>query len=179
MGFQSFPISEMDATDDMHEAMFAKRGCCFILPCLGSSQPSNHGGSVWWQRIRAVDKLEPDERWWISGWNKMRGWSEIVAGPKWKTFIRRLGRNRCCGGGGRGGGYGGGDGGCNRPDQVSFRYDSWSYSLNFDDGKQTGRFDDEFPYRDYSMRFTAPSLPVSTKCSMDFDNDSYAPPLIK
>ncbi|KAG2245298.1 hypothetical protein Bca52824_092837 [Brassica carinata] len=160
MGLQSFPISEMDTTDDMHEAMFAKRGCCFFLPCLGSSQPSGHGGSVLWQRIRTIDKLEPDDRWWISG------------GTRWKTFIRRVGRSQCCGGSG--------DGGGNRPDQVGFRYDSWSYSLNFDDGEQTGRSEDEFPYRDYSMRFTSPSLPVSTKCSVDFDNDSYAPPpLIK
>ncbi|KAG7550678.1 hypothetical protein ISN45_Aa06g014410 [Arabidopsis thaliana x Arabidopsis arenosa] len=170
MGLQSFPISEMDATDEMHEAMFAKRGCCFLLPCLGSSQPSGPNGSVWWQRIRTVDKLEPDERWWVSGWMKMREWSELVAGPKWKTFIRRFGRNHCCGGV---------DGGCNRPEHVSFRYDSWSYSLNFDDGKQTGHFEDEFPYRDYSMRFTAPSLPVSTKCSIDFDNDNHAPSLFK
>ena len=101
----------------------------------------------------------------------MREWSEILAGPKWKTFIRRVGRSQCCGGGGCGDGGGG-----NRPDQVGFRYDSWSYSLNFDDGKETGRSEDEFPYRDYSMRFTSPSLPVSTKCSIDFDNDSYAPP---
>ncbi|KAG2300466.1 hypothetical protein Bca52824_036940 [Brassica carinata] len=173
MGLQSFPISEMDTTDDMHEAMFAKRGCCFFLPCLGSSQPSGPGGNVWWQRIRTVDKLEPDERWWISGWNKMREWSEILAGPKWKTFIRRVGRSRFCGCGGDGGSS-------SRPDQVGFRYDSSSYSLNFDDGKQMGHFEDEFPYRDYSMRFTAPpSLPVSTKCSVDFDNDNYAPPTIK
>lgn len=63
----------MDTTDDMHEAMFAKQGCCFFLPCLGSSQPSGPVGNLWWQRIKTVDKLEPDERWWISGWNKMRG----------------------------------------------------------------------------------------------------------
>ena len=161
----------MDTTDDMHEAMFAKRGCCFLLPCLGSPQPSGPNGSVWWQRIRTVDKLEPDERWWISGWSKMREWSEILAGPKWKTFIRCVGRSH----------FGcGGDGGSSRPDQVGFRYDSSSYSLNFDDGKQMGHFEDEFPYRDYSMRFTAPlSLPVSTKCSIDFDNDNYTPPMIK
>ena len=101
----------------------------------------------------------------------MREWSEILAGPKWKTFIRRVGRSQFCGFGG--------DDGSSRPDQVGFRYDSSSYSLNFDDGKQMGHFEDEFPYRDYSMRFTSPSLPVSTKCSIDFDNDNYAPPMIK
>ncbi|KAL9289950.1 unnamed protein product [Arabidopsis thaliana] len=180
MSHQSPPIAEVDATDDMHEALFAKRGCCFLMPCLASSQPSTRGGSVWWQRITTVDKLEPDERWWIRGWRRMREWSELVAGPRWKTYIRRFGRSNCCGGGGgRGGGrVGNSSGGCgggampNRSsDQGKFRYDQLSYSLNFDDGNQTGHFDDEFPYRDYSMRFAAPSLPVSTKCSIDFDSD--------
>ncbi|ESQ49955.1 hypothetical protein EUTSA_v10021620mg [Eutrema salsugineum] len=174
---QSSPISEMDDNDDMHEALLAKRGCCFLMPCLASSQPSSRGGSVWWQRISTADKREPDERWWICGWRKMREWSELVAGPRWKTFIRRVGRNHCCGGG-RAGNSGGGCGAIpNRSDHRKFRYDPLSYSLNFDDGKQTGHFDDEFPYRDYSMRFAAPSLPVSTKCSIDFDSDRDAPPL--
>ncbi|CAA7038680.1 unnamed protein product [Microthlaspi erraticum] len=170
---QPSPISEMDATDDMHEALLAKRGCCFLMPCLASSQPSSRGGSLLWQRIKTVDKLEPDERWWIRGWRKMRRWSELVAGPKWKTFTRRFGRNHCCGGGGSIGYNGGGCGSIpnHRTDCGKFRYDPLSYSLNFDDGKQTGHFDDEFPYRDYSMRFAAPSLPVSTKCSIDFDSE--------
>ncbi|KAL1211304.1 hypothetical protein V5N11_023329 [Cardamine amara subsp. amara] len=167
MRHQSSPIfSEMDATGDMHEALFAKRGCCFLMPCLASSQQSARGGSVWWQRIRTVDKLEPEERWWFRGWRKMREWSELVAGPRWKTFIRRFGRNHCCGGNS--------SAIPNRSDHGKFRYDQLSYSLNFDDGKQTGHFDDEFPYRDYSMRYAAPSLPVSTKCSIDFDSDRDA-----
>ncbi|KAJ0244670.1 hypothetical protein HA466_0192650 [Hirschfeldia incana] len=180
MRVQTSPMSEMDATDEMHEALFAKRGCCFLMPCLASSsRPSSRGRSVWWQRIRTGDKLEPEERWWIRGWRKMRQWSEVVAGPRWKTFIRRFGRNHCCCGGGSNGG------GCvaaispNRSEQGKFRYDPLSYSLNFDDGKQTGRFEDEFPYRYYSKRFTAPSLPVSTKCPIDFDSDREAQALHK
>ncbi|XP_010550111.1 PREDICTED: uncharacterized protein LOC104821066 isoform X2 [Tarenaya hassleriana] len=170
---QAFPIAENDAADDMHEAMLTKRGCCFILPCLGSSQPSD-AGSVWWQRIRTADKREADERWWIRGWRKLREWSELVAGPKWKTFIRRLGRHRSCCGGGISA----------RPDHGTYRYDPLSYSLNFDDGGAgpNGHFDDGVPYRDFSARFTGPpSLPVSTKCSIDFDNDfaAHAPQLSK
>ncbi|XP_010524310.1 PREDICTED: uncharacterized protein LOC104802406 [Tarenaya hassleriana] len=162
---QAFKIPENDATDDMHEAMFAKRGCCFMLPCLGSSQPSA-AGSVWWQRIRTVDKCEAEERWWYRRWRKTREWSELVAGPRWKTFIRRFGRHRgSCGGGGISA----------RQDHGTFQYDPFSYSLNFDDGGQNGHFDDGFPYRDFSARFTGPpSLPVSTKCSIDFDNDIVA-----
>lgn len=171
MRLQTSPMSEMDDTDEMHEALFAKRGCCFLMPCLASSR----GRSVWWQRIRTGDRLEPEKRWWIRGWRKARQWqwSEVVAGPRWKTFIRRLGRNHCCCGC-RGGGSEGG--GCvaispNRSEQGKFRYDPLSYSLNFDDGKQTGQFEDEFPYRYYSKRF---ALPVSTKCPMDFDSERGA-----
>ncbi|CAH8340523.1 unnamed protein product [Eruca vesicaria subsp. sativa] len=180
MRLQTSPMSEMDSTDEMHEALFAKRGCCFLMPCLASSQPSSRGRSLWWQRIRTVERLEPEERWWwIRGWRKTRQWSEVVAGPRWKTFIRRLGRSHCCGGNSDGGG------GCvaispNRSDQGKFRYDPLSYSLNFDDGKQTGHFEDEFPYRYYSKRFAAPSsLPVSTKCTMDFDSDRESHELLK
>ena len=175
MRLQTSPMSEMDATDEMHEALFAKRGCCFLVPCLASSQPSR---SVWWRRIRTTgDKLEPGERWWIRGWRKTRQWSELVAGPRWKTFIRRFGRNHCCGGCA-------GNSDCvaispNRSEQGKFRYDPLSYSLNFDDGKQTGHFEDEFPYQYYSKRFAAPSLPVSTKCPMDFDSDREAQSLHK
>ncbi|CAN6801234.1 unnamed protein product [Brassica oleracea var. botrytis] len=177
MRLQTSPMSEMDATDEMHEALFAKRGCCFLMPCLASSQPSSRGRSVWWRRIRTTgDKLEPGERWWIRGWRKTRQWSEVVAGPRWKTFIRRFGRNHCCGGC-----AGNSDGAItpNRSEQGKFRYDPLSYSLNFDDGKQTGHFEDEFPYRYYSKRFAAPSLPVSTKCPMDFDSDREAQALHK
>ncbi|KAL0751608.1 hypothetical protein Bca101_033611 [Brassica carinata] len=136
----------MDTTDDMHEAMFAKQGCCFFLPCLGSSQPSGPVGNLWWQRIKTVDKLEPDERWWISGWNKMRG-----SGLKsWQAPS-------------------------GRPSPAALA----AVTSAAAEETAMGHFEDEFPYRDYSTRFTSPSLPVSTKCSIDFDNDNYAPPMIK
>ncbi|KAG2318294.1 hypothetical protein Bca4012_069423 [Brassica carinata] len=56
----------------MHEALFAKRGCCFLMPCLASSH---------------------EERWWIKG---TRQWSDVVASLRWKTFIRTDGGGGGC-----------------------------------------------------------------------------------
>lgn len=75
---------------------------------------------------------------------KAREWSEIVAGPRWKTFIRRF-RKR---GGGR---------------QGKFQYDPLSYALNFDEGHgQDGNLEEaEYGSRDFSARFvTAKSTGV-------------------
>lgn len=128
--------------DDLHDAAFVSRGCCFWIPCLRSN-PSQS----WWERIRAADN---DDEWWLRGWKRFREWSEIVAGPKWKTFIRQFNKNR------------------NR--QSTFRYDPLSYSLNFDEGPaHDDPFSDDFVRRDFSTRFAA--LPSSAKSSMDLDKD--------
>lgn len=75
--------------DEAEAAFFARRGrrcCCFPWPSSASSHQRVGGAEEesWWQR--AVDAVL-----------KVREWSELVAGPRWKTFIRRFGR----GGGGR------------------------------------------------------------------------------
>ncbi|XP_021889703.1 uncharacterized protein LOC110808501 [Carica papaya] len=149
-----------DAHDDIHDAVFAKKGCCFSA-----------AGSVWWERIKTVDcgNREPHERWWIRGWRKLREFSELVVGPKWKTFIRRLSRNPNCFCGGRGGGgdwftFGGGRG------QGKFRYDPCSYALNFDEGRHNHHYDEGLALRDFSSRYA--SLPSSAKCSMDLGKDA-------
>lgn len=71
---------------------------------------------------------------------KVREVSEVVAGPKWKTFIRRIG------------GYFR----KNKTGRDQFRYDSESYALNFDGGFD--REDDALMYDTRSSQFTGPSL---------------------
>jgi len=85
---------------------------------------------------------------------KLREWSEIVAGPKWKTFIRRFNRSKS---GGR---------------QSKYQYDPLSYALNFDEGpgkNGNSEEDDEFRFRNFSARYA--TVPVSANSSMDLGKD--------
>ncbi|PON52036.1 NHL domain protein [Trema orientale] len=150
------PREEMGLiSDDVSELMFARRGCCYSwIPCFGSDR-SSASGSVWWQRMRPA---ENDDPWWSRGWKKVREWSEIVAGPKWKTFIRRFNKNRSHSG---------------YRQTAKFNYDEFSYALNFDEGPgQNGHFDDDeedILGRDFSSRFA--SVPASAKSSMDLGKE--------
>jgi hypothetical protein len=149
--------------DEAEAAFFARGGrrcCCFPWPASSSSSSSHQrvgGGAAaaaaeetWWQR--AVDAVL-----------KVREWSELVAGPRWKTFIRRFGRS----------------GPPARPHHHHFggrklNYDALSYALNFDEGHGASPEGDYTGYRDFSARFVGP--PASAKSSMDLGGRD-APPL--
>ncbi|KZV55880.1 hypothetical protein F511_15730 [Dorcoceras hygrometricum] len=141
---------DSDSGDDLQEAAFFGRGCCcfWSFPCFQSRESNN------WERIWTSEKEEENiiGHWWDKGANvlkKVREWSELVAGPKWKTFIRRF--NRTAG----------------RARPAKFQYDPLSYALNFDDGPgQNGQFEDDRVFRDFSSRY-APS-----KVSMDMGKDA-------
>ncbi|MCL7035982.1 hypothetical protein MKW94_010503 [Papaver nudicaule] len=135
------------------------RGCCFWIPCLSSSnRRSETDRLVWWDRDRdnrTPESHQGEDKWWKKGWSaimKVREWSEIIAGPKWKTFIRRFNKNG------------------NNSKSGKFQYDPLSYALNFDEGPgQSGQLDDDHAYRDFSSRYAA--IPMSTKSSMDLGKD--------
>ncbi|KAL5544243.1 hypothetical protein UlMin_008027 [Ulmus minor] len=139
--------------------LLANTRCCF---CFGSRRSSSVG-LAWWERLRTSSTSTQNDRWWFRGFRavkKLREWSEIVAGPKWKTFIRRLNRNRSTGGGSGGGGG-------NR--HGKFQYDPLSYSLNFDQGPgQNGspEEDDFGGFRNFSVRYASPvPAPVQARSS--------------
>ncbi|KAA8540845.1 hypothetical protein F0562_024808 [Nyssa sinensis] len=151
---REFSHKEADTNDEMAEMLFPKRRCCFCIPCFGSNR-SPTVGLNWWHRMRTA---EGKDRWWgrgINGLKKLREWSEIVAGPRWKTFIRRFNRNKS--GGVRHG---------------RFQYDPLSYALNFDQGpgQNDNSENDDYEFRNFSSRFA--SIPISTKSlSMDLGKD--------
>ncbi|XP_050221332.1 uncharacterized protein LOC126671592 [Mercurialis annua] len=121
--------------------------CCFCFPSTV--------GSPWWQRFRSSssNSLHPpddcsnnnSQKWWSKGvtaLKKFREWSEIVAGPKWKTFIRRFNRTN------------------KTRHQGKFQYDPLSYSLNFDQGNSDDGYnhdDDYGGFRDFSTRYASVS----------------------
>lgn len=121
--------------------------CC--SHCFGLRRPGRaarpFSSSSFWERIGSSHF---DRRWWAPGLRvlkKLRDWSEVVAGPRWKTFIRRFSRSRSIGGAA---GAGGGAHDQSRPGR--FNYDPMSYALNFDEGPgHDPHLDDEDYFRRY------------------------------
>lgn len=116
--------------------------CDSCLPAFRSTTVK----SSWWQRVHREAEAG-EARWWVRAFLKIREWSEIVAGPRWKTFIRRFNRDRR-----RGGEW---------DDSAKFRYDPLSYTLSFEDEYKD--YDDEAGFgghRSFSMRYA--SVPVAS-----------------
>ncbi|KAL3818646.1 hypothetical protein ACJIZ3_004551 [Penstemon smallii] len=111
-----------------------RRRCCFSFTCFDGNSETND--SLWSRGVGALKKI--------------REWSEIVAGPRWKTFIRRFSRNRS---------------GINHTKQVNnFQYDPLSYAMNFDEGPgQNGHLNEEedgyyYASRNFSSRYAKGSM---------------------
>ncbi|KAJ4761470.1 NHL domain protein [Rhynchospora pubera] len=156
------PHDPMDAADGFFER---HRCCCFPWP-----------KSTWdWERIQlASDRAPPPSptptsaRWWspgVAAFMKIREWSELVAGPRWKTFIRRFNRNARFGLAPTAARFG----------SARFQYDPLSYAMNFDEGHGASpeAEGDYTGYRDFSTRFAV--LPGSAKSSMDLGGRDAAP----
>ncbi|KAK8954550.1 hypothetical protein KSP39_PZI002613 [Platanthera zijinensis] len=138
-----------DGFPEADDPMFASRGCCcFAAPWNRRLTSSASTSANWWEQIRAPDRSGVAAAWeWASA--KLRDWSELVGGPRWKNFIRRFNRNsRNPRGSTRLG--------------AKFQYDPLSYALNFDESP-----DADAGFRDFSSRFAAP--PLTAKSSMDLD----------
>ncbi|KAL2528822.1 NHL domain-containing protein [Forsythia ovata] len=117
------------------------RICCSLwnIPCF-CYRPSEVA-SVW-ERLPKTEKEREAAQassWWrkcIKAFKKTREWSELVAGPKWKTFIRRFHKTG------------------SKP--RKFQYDPLSYALNFDEGQgQNGQLEEDRIFRNFSSRYAA------------------------
>ncbi|TKY73058.1 hypothetical protein E2542_SST01805 [Spatholobus suberectus] len=94
-------------------------------------------GLRWWRGHEESKGLveQRADSWLSCKLRKMKEVSEVIAGPKWKTFIRKIS------------GYG------RKQQKNRFQYDEHSYALNFNSGAQSE--DDEMP-PSFSARFSAP-----------------------
>lgn len=104
-------------------------GCgygCFRVCGLKWGPSSDEGKGLLEQR---------KDSWWVCKLRKMKEVSEVIAGPKWKTFIRKISM------------YG------KKQQKGKFQYDEHSYALNFSSGAQSE--DGDLPHS-FSARFSAP-----------------------
>ncbi|KAK7304085.1 hypothetical protein RJT34_15111 [Clitoria ternatea] len=99
-------------------------GCCFQV-C----------GLRWWQVHEGLVEEQKGDSWLSCKLRKMKEISEVVAGPKWKTFIRKISMHG------------------KKQNKNRFQYDEHSYALNFNSGAQSE--DDDMP-PSFSARFGAP-----------------------
>ncbi|KAE9609765.1 hypothetical protein Lalb_Chr07g0179511 [Lupinus albus] len=78
---------------------------------------------------------EKGEGWMMNKLKKVKETSEVIAGPRWKNFIRKISV------------YG-------KKQQKKYQYDERSYALNFNSGAQSEDEDNLPP--SFSTRFSAP-----------------------
>lgn len=119
--------------------------CCFCFPRFNCRRSSTVGLS-WWEQIQSQN------RWWtpaVTALQRVREWSEIVAGPKWKTFIRRFNRNRS-------------NTNTSHHPHGKFQYDPLSYSLNFEGNGNFDHDDDFSGFRDFSTRYASSKSAAAT-----------------
>ncbi|KAK4757070.1 hypothetical protein SAY87_007197 [Trapa incisa] len=140
-----------ESYDRALDEAFARRRCCFWGRSPSSRVPEfyhdEEGQCLVADTCERIGASSDEKPWWVRGWKWLREWSEVVAGPRWKTFIRRISKNRT---------------GKDR----KFYYDPMSYAMNFDEGKLPGEdLDADSMWRNFSSRYA--SIPVSCKSSMD------------
>ncbi|XP_009770423.1 uncharacterized protein [Nicotiana sylvestris] len=103
---------------------------CFRFPCFQSKE--GEANSLLQQQG------EDRDSWMVTKMKELKEYSELVAGPKWKNFVRKMGKY------------------CNskKSKGQQFQYDSDSYAMNFDEGVEEN---DDGLLRNFSTRFAAPA----------------------
>ncbi|CAO2841079.1 unnamed protein product [Amaranthus hypochondriacus] len=114
-----------------------EQGCgCFsttFRSCFGSRKQDA-------DRVNLLaERQEYRESWVVKQVKKLREVSELVAGPKWKNFIRKIGAYFNT-----------------NKKRNDFQYDSFNYTLNFDDGVLDD--DQHAANLGFSSRFAPPVL---------------------
>lgn len=119
---------------DHYEEPNSSTGCeCFRLFGFGLSR---RDGNESRHLLQEGGRCSGMMAWWFKKMSIAKETSEVLAGPKWKNFIRKIG------------GYWKG-----KKERNRFRYDPHSYALNFDGAN--GR-EEENLLLGFSARFAAP-----------------------
>ncbi|KAL3532236.1 hypothetical protein ACH5RR_005757 [Cinchona calisaya] len=130
------PIREQNQEDHLDfDEIATPSGCCC---CFGWIK-NNHESKYLLQENNGLEQ-QHKESWFVNKLKKLKEFSEVAAGPKWKNLVRKIGKYL-------------------KPDNKQSRtyqsmYTPNSYALNFDDGGEEEEDDDLFV--SFSSRFSAP-----------------------
>ncbi|KAI3811247.1 hypothetical protein L1987_20966 [Smallanthus sonchifolius] len=124
-----------EGKDIYHDDAVASAGCFRLFCCFDNH---HHDGET----AGFLSQNQSGDTWFMKRAKSLKEYSEMIAGPKWKNFIRRFSR---------------------RPKTRSnantpFMYDPQSYALNFNDGDD--HEDDDLLPRSFSMRFAPHSRSI-------------------
>ncbi|KAF3654264.1 putative homeobox protein knotted-1-like LET12-like [Capsicum annuum] len=86
------------------------------------------------------DSSSSSSSWMVNKLKELKEYSEVVAGPKWKNMVRKIGKYF--------------NNNPNKKRTTQFQYDSDSYALNF--ANDDGNGGDDGLFRNFSSRFAAP-----------------------
>lgn len=137
---QEKPLKEHDEhkgedIDDYDEAVSPSGCCCHpLFSFKWRKSNDNERGYL----LQQKGEQQHRETWWVKRLNKVKEVTEVLAGPKWKNLIRKIGGYR---------------NNKSKKERNKFQYDPQSYALNFDnsvDGEEDGLL------RGFSSRFSAP-----------------------
>ncbi|CAK7353834.1 unnamed protein product [Dovyalis caffra] len=106
---------------------------CFHGFCYRPRRGSNNGMER--NLMHKQEEVMIKDGWLVEKVKQVKEISEILAGPKWKNFIRRISNNT------------------KKRSRMQYQYDPQSYALNFDEGFDR-EVDAEYP--DFSARYAAP-----------------------
>ncbi|KAH6779305.1 hypothetical protein C2S52_010542 [Perilla frutescens var. hirtella] len=113
-----FPATYDGGDDDYDNGTAVGSGCgCFRRFCFGQDGDESRSSLL---REKEEGGALQEESWLVAQLKNLREFSELVAGPKWKNLIRKMGRI------------------CNPRKQnktaAHFQYSPESYALNFSGG---------------------------------------------
>ena len=122
----------LENLEDYEENVHNEHGCGCLWKLWFVRRDNN--SSHW---ILMQQEGEIKETWLKNKAKKVKEISEVLAGPKWKNFIRRFSIY-----------------GINTKRKPRFHYDPKSYALNFEEGDQQRESD--APHADFAARFAPP-----------------------
>ncbi|KAM3711337.1 hypothetical protein ACB094_01G101800 [Castanea mollissima] len=133
----STPHEKMASVSENLLIYISTSSCCGCFQGLCFRWFPNDNGGGTYRYLIQQQSGEKKEDWLVNKMRRVKQFSALLGGPKWKNFIRLFSMH-----------------GINKKGRVQFQYDLQNYALNFDDGIN-GEVEDD-AYLDFIHQYVAP-----------------------